>query len=109
MANVNIQISIKEPAVANNWLQEVNQINEAYREAMKDAGDTLQSMADFCEGTIVDELVNYGTAICEAAQVTFEAINAIADTVNSILDKVSNFTQDVVGSIGSALGKVFGK
>lgn len=109
MANVNITISIKEPAQANQWLSEVNSINEAYRVAMKDAGDTLQSMADFCEGTVVDELVKYGTAICDAAQVTFEAINAIADTVTSILDKVSNFTSDVVGSIGSALGKVFGK
>ena len=109
MATVSITISIKEPAVANQWLQTVNAINEDYNTAMKDAGDTLKSMSDFCEGTIVDELVNYGTAICDAGQATFQAINAIADTVTSILDKVNNFTSDVVGSIGSALGKVFGK
>ena len=109
MATGNMQISIKDRETANQWIGEVNEINESYRIAMKDAGDTLQSMADFCDGTIVDELYKYGTAICDAAQVTFEAINAIADTVTTILSKVESFTQDVVGSIGSALGKVFGK
>lgn len=104
-----LQISIKEPEVAKQWLQMVQGINEDYFTAMKDAGDTLTDMSNFADGTLVDEFVNYGHAILEAAQSTFNAIDMIADTVNNILDKVSNFTQDVVGSIGSAIGKIFGK
>ena len=109
MATINITISINEPTVANQWLNDVKSINEAYKVAMEEAGATLKEMGDFCDGTIVDELVKYGTAICDAGQATFQAIDAIADTVNAVLDKVSNFTSDVVGAIGSAIGKAFGK
>ena len=104
-----MQISVREPEVAKEWLRLVQGINEDYFQAMKDAGDTLVDMQNFCEGTVVDDLVNYGTAILDAAQATFNAIDKIAETVTSILNSVSKFTEDVVGGITSALGKVFGK
>ena len=104
-----MQISVREPESAREWLKLVQGINEDYFQAMKDAGDALKDMQNFCEGTLVDEFVNYGTALCDAAQATFNAIETIANTVNSILDKVSNFTENVVGGIAGALGKVFGK
>ncbi len=105
----NLQISIKDADTARRWLEMVQGINEDYNTAMKDAGDTLVDMQNFADGTIVDDFVNYGTALLDAAQATFNVVNTIADTVNNILDKVANFTENVVGSIGGALGKVFGK
>ena len=105
----NMQVAIKEPAEARKWLEYVQQINEDYFTAMKDADDTLIAMQEAADGTLVDEFVNYGTALLDAAQATFNAIDTIADTVNSILDKVSNFAEDVVGSIGNALKNVFGR
>lgn len=105
----NLQISIKDEQSAKSWLAMVQQINEDYRVAMKDAGDTLVDMQNAADGTLVDDFVNFGTDILNAAQSTFNTIDKIADTVTNILNKVSSFTQDVVSSIGSAVGKIFGK
>ena len=105
----NVTFNINDPDSARQWLQYVQAINEDYFTAMKDAGDCLNSMSDFCDGTIVDEFYKYGTAILDAAKVTFDALDKIADTVTSILDQVSNFTENVVGAITGALGKAFGK
>ena len=99
-------ISIKDTASAIVWRKNVEKINEDYRVAMKDAGDCLVDMQNFAEGTLVDNLVNYGTAIINAAEKTFEAINAIAKTVNDILDKVGQFSEGVVSGIKN-LGKMF--
>ncbi len=105
----NVQISIKDEQTARQWLQMVQAINEDYFTAMKDAGDTLSDMQNFADGTLVDDFVQFGTDILNAAQTTFNTIDAIADTVNSVLDKVKNFTSDIVGGISSAVGKIFGK
>ncbi len=105
----NTQISVKDRDTAKQWLDMVQQINEDYFTAMKDAGDTLSDMQNFADGTLVDDFVQFGTDILNAAQSTFNAIDAIADTVNNILDTVQKFTTDVVGGITSAVGKIFGK
>lgn len=103
-----VQISIKDRESATAWLQTVEQINEDYRIAMKDAGDCLVNMQDFADGTLVDEFVKFGTDILNAAETTFNVINTIATTVNKILDTVTNFTENIVGNIGNAIGKIFG-
>ena len=108
MAGNSLQIAIKETSSALSWLKMVQEINESYRVAMKEAGETLSEMQNFADGTLVDELVNAGTRIMDAAQATFNAIDTIADTVNSIISKVTDFTENVVGSIGKTLGKIFG-
>ena len=104
----NLQISIKEPAVARAWLDMVQGINEDYFRAMKEAGETLNEMNNFADGTLVDEFVNFGTSILNAAQATSDAIKTIADTVNTVLSKVTDFTDNVVSSIGKTIGKLFG-
>lgn len=108
MAGNSLQIAIKEKSQALSWLKMVEEINESYRVAMKEAGETLTDMQNFADGTLVDELVDFGTRIMDAAQATFNAIDTIADTVNSILSKVTDFTENVVGSIGKTIGKIFG-
>lgn len=105
----NVQIAIKDEQTARQWLQMVQAINQDYFTAMKDAGDTLSDMQNFADGTLVDDFVEMGTNILNAAQTTFDTIDAIADTVNSILSTVQNFTQDVIGGIAGAVGKIFGK
>ena len=104
----NLQISVKDEQSARQWLALVQEINEDYRTAMKDAGDTLADMQNFSEGTLVDDFVEFGTNILNIAESTFQAIDTIADTVNAVLDKVKNFTENVVGGIASAVGKIFG-
>lgn len=105
----NTQISIKDEQSAKQWLAMVNEINEDYFTAMKEAGDTLTDMQNFADGTLVDDFVQFGTDILNLAESTYNAIGAIADTVNKVLDTVKNFSTDVISGITSAVGKIFGK
>lgn len=104
----NVQVSVKDEASARKWLEMVQDINTDYQKAMTDAAETLINMQDFADGTMVDEFVKYGTDLLNAAQKTYEAIDTIADTVNNILSKVTNFVEGAVGGIGKLIGKVLG-
>ena len=100
------QISIKDENSARQWLQMVEGINQDYHQAMKDAADCLQDMQNFADGTMVDELVNFGNAMLTAADKTFDTISKISETVNTVLSKVKEFTEDIVGGIGK-IAKMF--
>lgn len=104
----NVQIAIKDEQTAKQWLAQVQDINTDYQKAMTDAAETLINMQDFAEGTLVDDFVKYGTDLMNAAQMTFNAIETIADTVNTILSTVSNFVEGTVGGIGKLVGKILG-
>ena len=99
-----VKISIKDENSARSWLSEVVLINEDYHDAMKEAGETLEDMQNFADGTMVDEFVNLGSTILTAADATFQAINSIADTVNSFLSATGNFVSDVLGGIAKVTG-----
>ena len=73
---------------------------------MKDAGDALVDMQQCMDGTLVDDYVKLGNSLLDAAKKTFDAMDSIADTVNSILSTIKNFTDAVLGTIGS-VAKIF--
>jgi predicted transcriptional regulator len=102
-----MQINIKDEAAAGKWLQEVKDINQDYFTAMKEAGHALQAVKDTADGTLVDELVNYGTTICNVAQSTFNVVEKIADTVTKVVNKVKEFSDNIVDGIRN-IGKMFG-
>ena len=102
-----IQISIKDDASARQWLMMVEGINQDYHQAMKDAGDCLEHMQDFCDGTMVDEFVGFGNAMLTAADKTFDTIKLVADTVNTVLGKAKDFQDTVVSGI-KGIAKIFG-
>lgn len=104
----NVQISIKDGQTAKAWLDLVRDINTDYQKAMTDASETLIHMQDFADGTLVDDYVKYGDGLLNAAQTTFNAVDAIADTVNTILGKVDTFVEGAVGGIGKLISKVLG-
>lgn len=104
----NVQIAIKDEQTAKQWLAMVQDINTDYQKAMTDAAETLINMQEFADGTLVDNFVKYGNDLLNAAQTTFNAIDAIADTVNNILGKVGNFVEGAVGGIGKLVSKVLG-
>lgn len=101
-----LQIAIKDEQTAKKWLEMVQDINTDYTKAMTDAAETMINMQEFADGTMVDEFVKYGNDLLNAAQKTFNAIDSIADTVNNILGKVSNFVSDAVSGISKLVGKV---
>lgn len=103
-----MQISIRDEDTAKSWLRELEALNQDYFTAMKDAGDTLKDMANFCDGTLVDEYVKLADSVMNAAQTTFEAISTISDTVNTVLGKVKEFAGSAVAAIAQAAVKSFG-
>lgn len=103
---INVQISIKDEQSAKQWRNTVEDINTDYKKALADAAETMVNMKDFADGTMVDEFVKYGDQLLNAAQVTFEAINTIASTVDTVVDKVNNFVSEAVGGIGKLVGKI---
>ncbi|MBQ6825012.1 MAG: hypothetical protein IJP27_10185 [Clostridia bacterium] len=105
----NVQISIKDDQSAKQWLSMVQAINDDYYKAMQEASETLTSMQDFADGTLVDDFYEFGTNLLNAAEATSNAINEIADTVTNILGKVQNFLGEATGIIGSAVGKILGR
>lgn len=104
----NVQISIKDEQSARNWLAMVEGLNSDYQKAMHDAGQTLVDVQDFSDGTMVDELVKYGTDLMNAAETTFNAIAEISGTVNTVLGKVNDFVQNTLGGLGKLASAVLG-
>lgn len=100
-------ISIKDRTEALKWLDVVKGINEDYKIAMKEAGETLVDMENFCEGTIVDDLVNYGHSMINAAEAIFNTIGTISETVNSVLDYVDNLKDNITSAFASTIKKIF--
>jgi len=104
----NVQISIKDEASARAWLASVQEIHEAYIVAMQEASDTLASMNDFCEGTLVDDFVKVAYDLLSASQKIFQGIDEIADTVGGIIGAVGSFIDSATGVIKSTMNKLFG-
>ena len=100
------QVSIKDQESAIKWLMTVQALNEDYHVAMQEAAETLKSMGDFAEGTIVDDFVNFGTNLLNAAETTFKAIDSIADTVKSVLSTVDKFKEGVKDAFSSVVRKI---
>lgn len=104
----NFQLSIKNSTQAKAWLDNVKEINQAYDEAMKDAGQTLKEMKSTAEGTVVDEFVNLGDGVLTAGQQVFNGIDSIADTVADVMQSVGDFVDDAKDTIKNVFSTLFG-
>jgi len=96
----NVQIAIKDEQAAKEWLAKVQDIDTDYLKAMTDATESLANIEDFADGTMVDELVNYANGLCNAAEKTFNAIDAIAGTVSEIVSLAEKFKSEALSCIG---------
>jgi phage-related protein len=103
----NITVSIKDRQTAESWLKMVNSINEDYKTAMEEATRTIKDIQTLSDGTIVDDLVGLADSFLNAAEVTFEGINAIADTVLKVLSTVEDFVDEAKGFVQDTLKKLF--
>lgn len=102
-----VNISISDEQAANNWKQEVMLINEEYRDAMDEAGKSLESTQEFADGTMVDEFVNLGTNLMHAGQAVFQAVNEISTVVNTVMGAVTNLSGTVSGVV-KTVASIFG-
>ena len=105
---ITITITISDESAAQSWLNEVQAINEDYKRYMESAAQCLQAMHESASGDLVDSIMDIGNSLLNAAQQTFEAIDAIADTVSKICQTVSDFQDTVKDGIRSLAQKLFG-
>ncbi|MBE6957138.1 MAG: hypothetical protein E7450_06765 [Ruminococcaceae bacterium] len=106
MAQMNF--AIKDRQTAKAWLARVEEINEDYYRAMTEATEALKDANAFDEGTFMDELVNCADLMLNAAQETYQAIGAIAETVTTILNTVGEVVDRVKEEIGNVINNLFG-
>ena len=104
-----MQISISNEQAARDWLRQVQAIHDEYKIAMEEAAHTLESMNEFAEGTLVDDIVNLGHDLLNAGQTIFQGIDEIADTVGSIVGKVGEFVDEAKDKIKDTFQKLFGR
>ena len=102
-----LKIAIKDEQSAKAWLDKVMLTNDEYYDAMREAGEVLQSAKDFGEGTMVDEFYNLGTNLLDASKKVFDTINEISTTVNTVLSLASGLTSAVTGAI-NVVKNIFG-
>ena len=102
-----VKIAVKDPETARAWLNNVTLVNEDYHQAMREAAETLKSAQDFGEGTMIDELVDFGTTFFTAADKVADAVKEIATTVTTVIDKVAEFS-GVVGEAVKVAKGIFG-
>ena len=103
-----VQVSVKDEQSAALWLEMVRNINTDYRTAMTDTLENMMNMKDFADGTLVDEIYKYGTDLLNAAEKTFNAIDEIADTVNTVMKEVGAFADLLTGDIGRLISSLLG-
>lgn len=104
----NVVINVTDRDTAEAWLDIVKDINTDYNTAMINAGQSLDDIQNFADGTLVDEFVDLGSKITKAGKETFEAIRAIADTVSSFLGHIDTFKEAASSVIKGTVNKLFG-
>ena len=107
-STVTITITINDRSAADSWLREVEAINQDYKSAMDAAAQCLQEMKGDASGDLVDQIADIGGSLMNAAQQTFEAIGAIAETVSKICDLVEDFQEGVKTGLKNLATKIFG-
>lgn len=109
MANANLQIAVKDADTARQWLEMVQLINQDYHVAMQEAAEVLNDVQNFADGTLIDDLVNFGTELLNVSQVVFEGIDEIATTVTTIIGAVGNFLEEAKSAVSNAVSQIFGR
>jgi|GEM_PF-5206733 Protein of unknown function DUF47. len=102
-----VTIAITDEVSARAWLEKVMLINDEYFDAVSDAAETLQEAKESGEGAIVDEFYLLGTELLNSSKKVYEAINEISSIVNTVIDRVGMFNENVTGAI-NAVKKLIG-
>ena len=105
MANT---IALQGRGDAKAWCQRAEGLNHRTEELLKKVGETLKSIEEFADGTIIDELVTFGNRVCTAATKVMEVMQQILNVVNDLLDKIGEFAENVVKTVADVAGKILG-
>lgn len=97
-----MRIAISGRADAENWKNQARALNEETERLLKEVSETLQSVRQFSEGSLVDEIVDLGDKLITATTSLMKGMNGIFDVVNNLLsflgNLISDSTKDVQGT-----------
>ena len=102
-----VKIAIKDEASARAWLSTIMMLNEDYYQHMTGAADLLIDMENIAEGSIIDDCVDLGSRIREAAKRTYDAMATIENNVLTAINKVKEFSSEASNTI-SRVRSIFG-
>lgn len=86
-----MQILMEGREAAQNWEKDVRALNERTEETLQDVSNLLQSVRNFSEGTLVDEIFDVGTTLVTSTTKLMEGMNKIYDVIDGLL----NFLQSL--------------
>lgn len=97
-----MRIAISGRSDAENWKNQARALNEETERLLKEVSETLQSVRQFSEGSLVDEIVDLGDKLITATTSLMKGMNGIFDVVNNLLsflgNLISDSTKDVQGT-----------
>lgn len=99
-------IAMEGRAAANQWVNKAKELNERTKRLLDAVSETLKSVRQFSEGTLVDEIVDLGSTLMTATTKLMNAMNEIFNVVNKLLDFLSNLITGSSQNVKSTRGYI---
>lgn len=87
-----MQIRMEGRQAANEWKSRAESLNNRTQTLLNDVSNTLKSVRELSEGSLVDEIVALGDSLLTATTKLMQSMNAIFDVVNKLL----NFLEELI-------------
>ena len=92
-------IDFKGKVAAENWKRELSELNNRTDQALKDVGNTIKEIQTESVGDPVDQLVETGANLLNAAAEVIKGLqgleSAIQNIINLLIQKISEAAQAV--------------
>ncbi len=106
MASGNMNISISDAEAAEIWKQEVEQEIEETKTLLDRVGKALQAVKDDANGTIVDEIYDYGTKFLTFANEVQKGMTSVLNVVGNFLSAFNEMISKGLSSVQSAISGI---
>ena len=88
-----MQIAMEGRDAAKNWEARARALNDSTENTLKDVSNLLQSVRNFSEGTLVDEIYDFGTNLITTTTKLMAGMNKIYDVISGLLSFFTNLFQ----------------
>ena len=103
-----MQIAMEGREAADQWKRDTQNLNDRTDKLLREVSTLLQTVKDFSDGTLVDEIFNLGSTVIDATTKLMEGLNQIFGVVDQLLgllgnlfESVSSATKTLVDTISS--------
>lgn len=101
-----MRIAIEGREAAQAWQNEARVLNDETEKTLNDVANTLKSVREFSEGSLVDEIVDLGDSLITATTKLMQGMNGIFDVVKSLLSFLENLISGSSDAVKSTKGYI---